>query len=87
MGVLELQNIPEVSFGANTLGSNVWAAVSFRHHPCICSTTVLHDIYIHIYIRVLFGINFFGGNLHIYLYVRMYIHTCVVWRKHDVVYQ
>ena len=41
--------------------------------------------------RVLSGVNFLGGNLHIYLYVHMYIHTCVarhgvVWRKHDVVY-
>ena len=37
------------------------------------------------------GSIFSGGNLHIYLYVRMYIHTCVarqgvVWHKHDVVY-
>ena len=42
-------------------------------------------------IRVLSGVKFLGGNLHIYLYVRMYIHTCmarrsVAWRKHDVVY-
>ena len=41
--------------------------------------------------RVLSGVKFLGGNLHIYLYVRMYIHTCVArrgvaWRKHDVVY-
>ena len=41
--------------------------------------------------RVLSGVKFFGGNPHIYLHVRMYIHTCVAWcgvawRKHDVVY-
>ena len=43
------------------------------------------------YIRVLSGVKFLGGNLHIYLYVCMYIHTGVArrgvaWRKHDVVY-
>ena len=44
MGFLELQNVSEVSFGINTLGSNVWAAILFWRHPYICSTTVLHDI-------------------------------------------
>ena len=39
----------------------------------------------------IWGQIFLGGDLHIYLYVRMYIHTCVArrgvaWRKHDVVY-
>ena len=39
----ELQNVPEVSFGANTLGPNVQTAILFWRHPYICSTTVLHD--------------------------------------------
>ena len=43
-GVLELQNVLEVSFGANTLGSNVWVAILFRRHPYICSTIVLYDM-------------------------------------------
>ena len=44
MGFLELQNVPEVSFGANTLGSNVWAAILFWRHPYKCSTTILYDM-------------------------------------------
>ena len=34
--------------------------------------------------RVLSGVKLLGGNLHICLYVRMYIHTCAVRHKHDV---
>ena len=33
MGFLDFQNVPEMSFGANTLGSNVWAAFCFGVIP------------------------------------------------------
>jgi hypothetical protein len=45
MGFLELQNIPEVTFGTNTLGPNVWAAILqlVWCHPYICITTIPID--------------------------------------------
>ena len=43
MGFLELQNVPEVGFGASTLDPDVQVAILFQRHPYICSTTVLHD--------------------------------------------
>ena len=48
MGFLELHNVPEVSFGTNTLGSIVWVAILFWRDLYICSTTVLHDIYMYV---------------------------------------
>ena len=33
MLVLDLQNVPEMSFMRNTVGSNVWAAMFFRIIP------------------------------------------------------
>ena len=64
----------------------VWRGVMWW----VCSVSEVGLCYTYLS-GVLSGVKFLGGNLHIYLYVCMYIHTCmarggVAWRKRDVVY-
>ena len=73
-------------FSKNCFKYEVPAHESFRQ----CYKETAYP-FLGVHSRVLSGVKIFGGNLHIYLYVRMYIHTCVArrgvaWHKHDVVY-